>query len=179
MAQQETGGTGLGHRSVSMTRLEKGLYEVSNVRGGTMRVGGGGDTGDFTPVELFLVSIAACSGTDVDFITSRIAEPEVFEIVAHGEKSKDEGGNFLSDIEVTFTVRFPAGEDGDRARERLPRAVAQSHDRLCTVSQTVQRGMPVAMGIDRPAAGLNDPLHDETTGGTHGTRLDGIHPLGG
>ncbi len=105
--QEETGGTGLGHRSVSMTRVGKGLYEVTNERGGTMLVGGGGDSPDFTPVELFLVSMAACSATDVDFITSRIAEPTSFDVVSEGEKSKDEGGNHLSDIEITFRVRFP------------------------------------------------------------------------
>lgn len=141
----ETGGTGTGHRSVTMTRLEKGVYEVTNARGGTMRVGGGGDTEDFTPVELFLVSMAACSATDVDFITSRIAEPEVFHVVSEGEKRKDESGNFMDGIEITMTVRFPDGPDGDRARERLPRAIAQSHDRLCTVSRTVQRGATVTM----------------------------------
>jgi putative redox protein len=145
MSQQETGGTGLGHRSVSMTRLEKGTYEVTNARGGTLRVGGGGETQDFTAVELFLTSMAACSATDVDFITSRLAEPLSYEVVARGVKSRDDGGNYLGDIEVTFRVRFPDGEEGDRARERLPRAIAQSHDRLCTVTQTVLRGMPVEM----------------------------------
>ena len=49
---QETGGTGLGHRSVSMTRVSKGVFDVTNVRGGTMRIGGDGP--DFTPVELLL-----------------------------------------------------------------------------------------------------------------------------
>lgn len=145
---QETGGTGLGHRSVSMTRVERGTYLVTNARGGTMRVGGGGDSEDFTPVELFLVAIAGCSATDVDYITSRIAEPVSFDVVSEGEKLKDDDGNHLGDIEVTFRVRFPEGADGDRARERLPRAIAQSHDRLCTVSRTVQRGAPVAMRED-------------------------------
>lgn len=144
----ETGGTGLGHRSVSMSRVEQGLYEVTNARGGTILVGGGGESRDFTPVELFLVAMAACSATDVDFITSRLAEPTSFDVLATGVKSKDEGGNHLSDIEITFSVRFPDGEDGDRARERLPRALAQSHDRLCTVSRTVQRGAPVTMRAD-------------------------------
>ncbi len=146
MAQeQETGGTGLGHRSVAMTRLEKGRYEVTNARGGTMVVGGGGDSTDFTPVELFLVSMAACSATDVDFITSRLAEPEAFDVVSEGEKAKVDGENVLDDIEITFAVRFAPGDDGDRARERLPRAIAQSRDRLCTVSRTVQRGAPITM----------------------------------
>lgn len=140
---ESTGGTGLGHRSVSMTRLEKGLYEVTNARGGTLRTGGGGDTDDFTPVELLLVAMAACSATDVDFITSRLAEPVAFDVESAGEKLKDDGENHLGDIEITFRVRFPEGEDGDRARERLPRAIAQSRDRLCTVSRTVQRGAPV------------------------------------
>ncbi|MBM6405767.1 OsmC family protein [Phycicoccus sp. CSK15P-2] len=141
----DTGGTGLGRRSITMTRLEKGLYEVRNDRGGTMRLGGGGDTPDFTPVEIFLAAMAGCSATDVDFITSRIAEPETYEVQASGLKAKDDAGNHLDEIEVTFRVRFPDGPDGDRARDRLPRAMAQSHDRLCTVSRTVQRGAPVSM----------------------------------
>jgi uncharacterized OsmC-like protein len=145
---EETGGTGTGHRRVSMTRVEKGLYEVTNVRGGTMLVGGGGDSADFTPVELLLVAMAACSATDVDFITSRLAEPQAFDVVSEGVKTKVGGENVLEDIDITFRVRFPEGDDGDRARERLPRAIAQSHDRLCTVSRTVQRGTPIAMHED-------------------------------
>ena len=142
---EETGGTGLGHRSVSMTRVEKGLYEVTNARGGTMLVGGGGEAQHFTPVELLLVAIAGCSATDVDYITERLARPEAFDVLAEGVKTKADGENVLSDIEVTFTVRFPDGEEGDRARERLPRAIAQSHDRLCTVSRTVIRGTAIDM----------------------------------
>ena len=143
--EQETGGTGLGHRSVAMTRTEKGSYLVTNVRGGTMTVGGGGASPNFTAVELFLTAMAACSATDVDYITSRIAEPVEFEVSAEGEKLRDGVENHLGDIEVTFTVRFPSGEAGDQARARLPRAIEQSHDRLCTVSRTVQRGAPIVM----------------------------------
>ena len=143
MTDEHTGGTGTGHRSVTLTRLEKGLYEVRNERGGTMRCGGGGETQDFTPVELFLTAMAACGGSDVDWMTSRLAEPESFVLVAEGEKKRDEDGNFLDDIVITFRARFPAGADGDRARERLPEAMARSHDRLCTVTQTVTRGTPV------------------------------------
>jgi len=140
---QETGGTGTGHRSVSMTRLEKGLYEVRNVRGGTMRLGGGGDSEDFTPVELLLAAIAGCSATDVDFITSKRVDPVEFTVEGAGDKVRDDAGNAMAGLEVTFTVRFPEGPDGDRAREMLPKAIAMSHDRLCTVTRTVVRGTPV------------------------------------
>lgn len=142
---ETTGGTGTGHREVSMSRVEKGRYLVTNPRGGQITIGGGGESSEFTPVELLLVAIAGCSATDVDFITSKRAEPDSFEVVATGVKDKDEHGNHMRDLEVTFTVRFPEGADGDRAREMLPKAVTMSHDRLCTVSRTVQVGTPIAM----------------------------------
>jgi uncharacterized OsmC-like protein len=40
-------------------------------------------------------------------------------------------------------VSFPEGAEGDAARAILPRAVKLSHDRLCTVSRTVEIGTPV------------------------------------
>jgi uncharacterized OsmC-like protein len=127
-----------------MRRSGTGTYVVTNARGGEISIGSG-ENDDFTPVELFLTAIAGCSAVDVDFITSRIAEPTHFTVTAGGEKLRDEHGNHMGDIEVTFSVRFPRGADGDRARERLPRAIEQSHDRLCTVSRSVQIGTPIHM----------------------------------
>lgn len=142
---ETTGGTGPGHRSVELTRQELGRYELRNARGGTITIGDG-STDDFTPVELLLAALAGCSSVDVDHITSRRAEPESFTVVAEGTKaSTPEEGNHLRDLEVTFTVGFPEGDDGDAARTALPRSVAQSRDRLCTVSRTVQLGVPVTM----------------------------------
>lgn len=144
----ETGGTGPGHRSVSLSRTAHGEFDVTNVRGGTIHIGTG-ETDDFTPVELLLTAIAGCSAVDVDFITSRRAEPGEFTVTGTGEKLRDpEKGNYMEGLEVTFRVRFPEGADGDRAREMLPRAIAQSHDRLCTVSRTVQLGTPILMRED-------------------------------
>jgi uncharacterized OsmC-like protein len=139
---EETGGTGLGHRSISMERVSKGVFEVTNVRGGTMRIGGGDDA-DFTPVELLLTAIAGCSAVDVDFITVKRAEPESFTVTAEGEKLRDDDGNHLGDLRVRFSVTFPEDEAGDKAREMLPRAITMSHDRLCTVSRTVVIGTPI------------------------------------
>ncbi len=143
---QETGGTGLGQRSISMERVSKGVFEVTNVRGGTMRIGGG-ENADFTPVELLLTAIAGCSAVDVDFITVKRAEPESFTVTAEGEKLRDDAGNHLGNLRVRFWVTFPEGEAGDKAREMLPKAVAMSHDRLCTVSRTVVIGTPIDSGV--------------------------------
>ncbi|MGL4745064.1 MAG: OsmC family protein [Dermatophilaceae bacterium] len=142
--EQETGGTGLGHREVRMTRTGRGEFDVTNGRGGILHLGNGDDE-SFTPVELLLTALAGCSAVDVDFITGKRAEPVSFEARASGTKVRDERGNRLDDIDVTFTVRFPGGEAGDRAREMLPRAVRMSHDRLCTVTRTVVLGTPVTM----------------------------------
>jgi putative redox protein len=143
---EETGGTGLGHRSISMERVSKGVFDVINVRGGTMRIGAG-DSADFTPVELLLTAIAGCSAVDVDFITVKRAEPETFTVEASGEKLRDDAGNHLGDLEVRFSVTFPPGDAGESAREMLPRAIAMSHDRLCTVSRTVELGTPIDSGL--------------------------------
>jgi putative redox protein len=139
---EETGGTGLGERSVAMERLSKGVYEVTNVRGGTIRIGGG-DSQDFTPVELLLTAIAGCTAVDVDFITSKRAEPLSYTVTATGEKLRDERGNHMGDLQVRFSVVFPEGEAGDKAREMLPKAIRMSEERLCTVSRTVALGTPV------------------------------------
>lgn len=130
-------------RSVDIERQDRGHYLATNVRGGTLPIGSGDDD-TFTPVELLLAAIAACSAIDVDFITSKRAEPDTFRVRARGDKSKDSAqGNVLTDLEIDFDVAFPDDEDGQRAESVLARAVRQSHDRLCTVSRTVETGTPV------------------------------------
>ncbi len=135
---------GSGHRSVALTRTAPSTYEARNVRGGRLTLGSG-DTDDFTPVELLLTAIAGCSAIDVDLITGKRAQPTEFALLSEGEKVRDADGNHLDDIVVTFTVRFPEGAEGDRAREMLPKAIAMSRDRLCTVSRTVALPTPVTM----------------------------------
>jgi uncharacterized OsmC-like protein len=73
--------------------------------------------------------------------------------VARGHKVKDEQGNRMADLELVFRVRFPAGDDGDAARRMLPVAVQRSHDRLCTVSRTVEVSSPVEVTVEEPAPG--------------------------
>ncbi|HVK26078.1 MAG TPA: OsmC family protein [Actinokineospora sp.] len=135
-------------RTVSMTRVGLGRYEITNARGGKMTIGAGDDD-DFSPVELLLAAIGGCTAVDVDHITSRRAEPTSFDVTVTGDKLRDaEKGNRMENLAVTFTVRFPDGAEGDSAREALPRAAKQSHDRLCTVSRTVEAGTPVQVVLD-------------------------------
>jgi putative redox protein len=131
-------------RSVEIERTTLGRYAVRNVRGGSISIGTGEDT-DFTPVELLLAAIGGCTGADVDYILSKRAEPVTFSIRVAGDKVRDgAGGNRMENLAVEFTVAFPEGAAGDAARGALPRAIEMSHDRLCTVSRTVELGTPIS-----------------------------------
>jgi putative redox protein len=135
------------HRSVRLERIGNSRYVARNDRGGQIRIGAGEGT-DFTPVDLLLAAIGGCTAIDVDLLTSRRAEPDGFEIDIDAEKVRDAAGNHLTDLLVTFRISFPDGEAGDRARALLPDAVQKSHDRLCTVSRTVEIGTPIATRIE-------------------------------
>jgi putative redox protein len=134
------------NRSVTVTRSPDDSYTAHNIRGGALTIGDGAGAG-FTPTELLLAAIGACTAIDVGTLTARRAEPDAFEVRVDAEKVRDEGGNHLQDLVVTFRVAFPDGPAGDAARELLPEAVRRSHDRLCTVSRTVELGTPVAARV--------------------------------
>jgi uncharacterized OsmC-like protein len=133
-------------RTVDLERTSVGHYVARNVRGGSISVGRGDDE-SFSPVELLLAAIGGCTAIDVDLVTSRRAEPSRFVVTVTGDKIRDAGGNRMENLLVEFAVTFPEGAGGDAAREALPRSVTMSHDRLCTVSRTVELGTPVATEI--------------------------------
>ncbi|HTU75074.1 MAG TPA: OsmC family protein [Trebonia sp.] len=133
-------------RQVTIDRTRASHYTVTNARGGTMSIGDGGDA-EFTPVELLLAALGGCTAIDVDLVTTRRAEPESFQVDVRAVKANDRQGHHLTDIEVTFKVAFPDSAGGDAARAVLPDIARQSHDRLCTVSRTVEIGTPVTTRV--------------------------------
>ena len=138
--------TGSAHRTVTVERVTNGRFTALNSRGGRIAFGTGDDT-DFTPTELLMAAIGGCTAIDVDILTSRRAEPETFEVQVDADKVRDESGNRMTDIQVTFRITFPPGADGDAAREVLPEVARKSHDKLCTVGRTVELGTPIATRI--------------------------------
>jgi putative redox protein len=135
------------HRTVTVERATQGAFTVTNTRGGQITFGTGGGA-EFTPTELLLAAIGGCTAIDVDILTSRRAEPDSFRVRVDADKIRDEAGNRLTNIQVTFRITFPAGGPGDSARAILPDAVKKSHDRLCTVGRTVETGTPIATAIE-------------------------------
>lgn len=135
------------YRTVTVSRGPHGVLHATNVRGGRLAVGTGDGEG-FTPSELLMVALGSCTAADVDALTSRRAEPASFEVQVEADKVRDEEGNRLENVVVTFRVVFPEGDPGDAARAVLPEAVQRSHDRLCTVGRTIERGSPVATRVE-------------------------------
>jgi putative redox protein len=134
-------------RTVSLRRTGGGQFTVTNAHGVELVLSSGGEE-NFSPVELLLAAIAGCTALDVEALTGRRAEPESFTLQATADKVRDEAGNRLENIHITFKVTFPVGEAGDAARAVLPAMVAKSHDRICTVTRTIERGTPVTPHIE-------------------------------
>jgi putative redox protein len=129
--------SGDSRRTVQLSRLGRQHIQATNSRGGTLSVG---DTegGEFTPVELLLVAIAGCTALDVDAITVKRSEPARFLLTCSGHKTKSAHGNHITDIQVDFDVEFPDNKGGRAAADVLEIAIRKSHDRLCTVTRTVE-----------------------------------------
>jgi len=130
-------------RSIEVTKIGPHRFKAVNARGGETFFGVGGTDPDFTPVELLLAALAGCSAIDVESITHKRALSTSFTVESEGHKVRDDSGNHLTGLRLTFDVTFPPGPEGDAAREALPRAIEMSRDRLCSVSRTVQRGADV------------------------------------
>lgn len=131
-------------RTVEIERIAEHKFRATNVRGGTLVFGDGGDA-DFSPVELLLAAIAGCTALDVEYITGKRAAPDTFRAAIGADKIRDDDGNRLVDIVMRLEAVFPPDAGGDAAREVLPSALQRSHDRLCTVARTVELGTPVTM----------------------------------
>ncbi len=138
---------------VTLQRTATGRYVATNARGVQLELGSDDDV--FSPVEVLLAAIGACSAIDVDVVTSRRAEPERFEVTIGAMKVTDEtGGNRLADVDVAFDVAFDDSPEGRQAAGLVPRLVRLSHDRDCTVSRTVELPTNLRMRVvdDAPTA---------------------------
>lgn len=134
-------------RSITIERTALHRFRATNARGGTLEFGDGGDA-EFSPVDLLLTAIAGCTALDVEYITAKREIPTRFDARIRADKVRDDDGNHLTGIAVRFEIEFPDGAGGDAARQVLPSALQRSHDRLCTVSRTVELGTPVEARLD-------------------------------
>ncbi|MET7999126.1 OsmC family protein [Amycolatopsis sp. NPDC005232] len=111
-----------------------------NERGAEVRIGRKGAEGSFSPAELLQIATAGCSAvTAENLITRRIGEDSKFRVGVTADRR--EGASELDGVHVTFDVDV-SSLDAEQ-REALATAVDRAIDRLCTVSRTLKKAIPV------------------------------------
>jgi uncharacterized OsmC-like protein len=112
----------------------------SNGRGAEVRIGRKDQPGSFSPAELLQIAAAGCSAvTAEELITRRIGEGNGFRVQVRAEQR--EGASELDAVSVSFDVDLDGLAQPERAA--LATAVDRAIDRLCTVSRTLRKGIPV------------------------------------
>ncbi|WP_284749753.1 OsmC family protein [Amycolatopsis sp. RTGN1] len=111
-----------------------------NDRGASVRLGRTGAEGAFSPAELLQIAAAGCSAvTAEELITRRVGEDAKFRVTVSADRR--EGASELDAVHVAFDVDVSTLA-GDQ-REALAGAVDRAIERLCTVSRTLKKGIPV------------------------------------
>jgi uncharacterized OsmC-like protein len=111
-----------------------------NDRGAEVRLGRTGGEGAFSPAELLQIAAAGCSAvTAEELITRRVGEDAKFRVAVTADRR--EGASELDAVHVAFDVDVSTLAEDQRAA--LAGAVDRAIERLCTVSRTLKKGIPV------------------------------------
>ena len=111
-----------------------------NDRGASVRLGRSGAAGAFSPAELLQIAAAGCSAvTAEELITRRVGEDAKFRVTVDADRR--EGASELDAVHVAFDVDVSTLAADQR--EALAGAVDRAIERLCTVSRTLKKGIPV------------------------------------
>lgn len=98
-----------------------------------------GEGQGYLPMELLLMSLAACSGQTVAGLLRKMKQaPAGMEVVASGEKRDEHPTTFLS-IRLEFVFR-----GGGVTEEAARQAVALSEEKYCPVWATLKPVVPVS-----------------------------------
>ncbi|MEU5260828.1 OsmC family protein [Amycolatopsis sp. NPDC021455] len=125
--------------TLEVERTGEHAFVGRNERGAEVRLGRKGAEGAFSPAELLQIAAAGCSAvTAEELITRRVGDAK-FRVNVTADRR--EGASELDAVHVTFDVdvsTLPADQ-----RDALAGAVDRAIERLCTVSRTLKKGIPV------------------------------------
>ncbi|WP_329055770.1 OsmC family protein [Amycolatopsis sp. NBC_01488] len=125
---------------LEVQRDGKHSFVGRNDRGAEVRLGRTGAEGAFSPAELLQIATAGCSAvTAEELITRRVGEDATFRVTVGADRR--EGASELDAVHVAFDVDVSTLAADQR--EALAGAVDRAIERLCTVSRTLKKGIPV------------------------------------
>jgi uncharacterized OsmC-like protein len=125
---------------LEVQRDGKHSFVGRNERGAEVRLGRTGAEGAFSPAELLQIAAAGCSAvTAEELITRRVGEDSKFRVAVSADRR--EGAQELDAVHLAFDVDVSTVPE--EQRQALADAVDRAIERLCTVSRTLKKGIPV------------------------------------
>jgi uncharacterized OsmC-like protein len=129
---------------VQIHRVARAKFVATNARGAEITIGRSQDGADFSPVELLMAALGACAGLSADHIVSRrLGDDAPINVVV--EAVKDEEADRLTSASTRFELDASSLSEADAAT--LATLVRRAVERTCTVSRTVEPGMPVDLVV--------------------------------
>ncbi|HET6708032.1 OsmC family protein [Amycolatopsis sp.] len=126
--------------TLEVERTGEHAFVGRNERGAEVLLGRKGAEGAFSPAELLQIAVAGCNAvTAEELITRRIGEDAKFRVTVDADRRK--GASELDAVHVAFDVDVSTLAADQR--EALAGAVDRAIERLCTVSRTLKKGIPV------------------------------------
>jgi uncharacterized OsmC-like protein len=135
---------------VQIRRDAPAKFTAINARGAEIKVGRSQDGADFSPVELLMAALGACAALSADHVISRrLGDEAPIDMVV--EADKDIEADRVTEVRTKFELDMSNLSEADQAT--LVKLVAKSVERTCTVSHTVEPGVPVVLTVnaDQPA----------------------------
>jgi putative redox protein len=120
---------------VTLAWTGEGLrFEADHPSHNVFRTDGDGKTAH-SPVQILLLSLAACTGADVVDILKKMRVPlNALEVVVEAERN-EEHPRYVKAAHMRFIVRGVA----EANREKVERAVELSHEKYCSVAHSLRQ----------------------------------------
>lgn len=130
---------------VEVTRTGQHTFTATNPRGGEVAIGREDAPDAFTPGELLLAAIAACSAvTSENLLVRRLGEDA--KVTVHADRTKvPEDKHKFASVQVSFDVDLSGVEDDGKLVDAVQRAI----EKYCTVSRSVEEGTPIELSLPR------------------------------
>ncbi|GAA0922612.1 OsmC family protein [Nonomuraea longicatena] len=127
--------------NVRVERTDDGGFRATNDRGAEVRIGGGGEEGVFTPVELLLAAVGGCNIVTVEPLTAQRGQRLIrLAMTVQSEKVEP---NLLGPVTVTYDVEVPS----EKADEVYRKVAERVHEKYCTVGRSLQEGTKVHLEL--------------------------------
>jgi putative redox protein len=124
--------------AVRVERTDEGGFVARNDRGAEVAIGGSGDDGVFSPVELLLAALGGCEIVTIEPLTADRGH-RLVRLAATVEAEKL-APTRLGAITVTYDVELPPGDD--KAAEVFAAVAHRVHEKHCTVGRALREVTP-------------------------------------